>query len=96
MLRFKRCDNKGFTFVELLISIFIVSMILVFLLPNLVNEYRYMKEIEEQIEMRMILYEEILASEDDVDIIRGEYKISVTKDGASIKNTQTNKEVTYD
>lgn len=96
MLPCKKIDNSGFTFIELLISIFILSMILVFLLPNLVNEYKYMKEIEKQIEMRMILYEEIIANKSDVDTQRGNYKIIINKDKASIKNIHTNKEIIYE
>lgn len=91
----KHKNNEGFTLIELLVAIFIASLIVVFLLPNLVNEYKYMKETQDEIKMRSILYEEIIASKADVNIVRDKYDINISKDKASIRDIESGKNLSY-
>lgn len=88
-------NNQGFTMIELLVAIFIASLIVALLLPNLVNEYKYMKKAEDEIKMRTILYEEILVNKEDISIVRDGYDISISKNTARIRDVNSGKEITY-
>ncbi|MDO4813586.1 MAG: type II secretion system protein [Gemella sp.] len=88
-------SNDGFALVELLVAIFIASLIVALLLPNLVNEYKYMKKAEDEIKMRTILYEEILANKEDVTMVRDGYDISISKNSARIRDINSGKEISY-
>lgn len=88
-------NNNGFALIELLVAIFIASLIVAFLLPNLVNEYKYMKKAEDEIKMRTILYEEILANKKDVSFVRDGYDITIKDKAASIRDINSGKEISY-
>ncbi|MBF0709769.1 MULTISPECIES: type II secretion system protein [unclassified Gemella] len=88
-------NNDGFSLIELLVAIFIASLIVGLLLPNLVNEYKYMKKAEDEIKMRTILYEEILANKKDINFVRDGYDISIMNNRARIRDINSGKEIIY-
>ncbi len=89
-------NNKGFTVIETLISLLICAIILSFLIPNLVREYYYITDMENQIEMKEVLYEEILNnSSDSTYFIRDNYEVKITESYAYIKNINTGDYIEY-
>lgn len=89
-------NNNGFALMELLVAIFIASLIVALLLPNLVNEYKYMKKAEDEMKMRTILYEELLANKEDVSMVRDGYDIVISKNSARIRDINSGKEINYE
>ncbi|MBF0713231.1 type II secretion system protein [Gemella sp. GH3] len=83
-------NNSGFTLLEVLVGIFICSIILIFLIPNLVLEYENLTDMEQKLELKCILYEEITINDNkEFELIRDNYKIVVTENRATIENLVT-------
>jgi len=49
-------NKKAFTFVELIGSLFICSLLFAFLIPNMVRQYSNLYKVEKELEMREIFY----------------------------------------
>ena len=90
-------NKKGFTFVELIGSLFICSLLFVFLIPNMVRQYSNLSKIEKELEMKEILYEEVCSHYKDHSFssTRGKYRISVDQKSAKIEDEQTGEKVSY-
>lgn len=89
-------NNKGFTLLEVLAGIFICSLILIFLIPNLVLEYNNLNDMEQKLELKYILYEELSINDNEqFELVRDNYKIVVTDSGATIENLITGDIVEY-
>lgn len=90
-------DKSGFTLLELLAGLFVCSIILIYLLPNVVLNYKYLTEMENKLELKEILYEEILINKDDeFTVVRGKYEIEVKKNKAVIMDIETGEKVEYE
>ncbi|MBU0278921.1 MULTISPECIES: type II secretion system protein [unclassified Gemella] len=89
-------NNKGFTLIEILAGIFIFSVILIFLVPNIVREYEILKKSEDKLIMKEILYEEILINKDVGRFTRNNYEITIGENSASIKNLDTGEIILYE
>lgn len=90
-------DNIGFTLLELVVALFICSIILVVLVPNLINEYQYINKLENKLELKEVLYEEILNhKEKEFSINRDNYSIIVTKNKAEIFDHNSGEKVVYE
>lgn len=90
-------ENKGFTLIEIIVSLLITSIILIVLIPNLLNEYKGFKELEEKLELKEILYEEIINHKNkEFTLERNNYEIVVNKDNTYIKNKNNNVMVNYE
>ena len=90
-------NKKGFTFVELIGSLFICSLLLVCLIPNMVRQYSNLYRVEKELEMREILYEEICSHYKDhtFTVTRGDYYISVDEKSARIEDEHTGEKISY-
>ena len=90
-------NKKGFTFIELIGSLFICSLLFVFLIPNMVRQYSNLYKSEKELEMKEILYEEICSHYKDKSFTtrRNNYYISVDENLAKIKDEETGEEITY-
>ena len=90
-------NKKGFTFIELIGSLFICSLLFVFLIPNMVKQYSNLYKIEKELEMKEILYEEICSHYKDSSftIRRDNYYISVSGNSAKIEDEQTGEKIDY-
>lgn len=89
--------NKGFILIEILAGMFISSIILIYLIPMLVNENKIMKQNEKKIEMKEILYEELMLYENEnIEEKRANYEVMITEDKASIRDTKTGETLTYE
>ena len=89
--------NKGFILIEILAGMFISSIILIYLIPMLVNENKIMKQNEKKIEMKEILYEELMLYENEnIEEKRDDYEVMITEDKASIRDIKTGETLTYE
>lgn len=88
--------NNGFTLIEILVALFICSIMLIFIIPNLINEYHYMKKMENHIELKEILYEELLNNDEDFILYRDDYKIVLENNKAYIENSLTGERLYYE
>ena len=90
-------NKKGFTFIELIGSLFICSLLFVFLIPNMVKQYSNLYKIEKELEMKERLYEEICSHYKDrvFTTTRGDYYISVDEKSARIEDEHTGEKVSY-
>lgn len=90
-------ENKGFTFLEIIISLSICAIILVVLIPNILNQYYNLSEQEKKLELKEILYEEIIKHNNKEFVeIRDNYVITVTSATAKIEDISTNYVVSYE
>lgn len=90
-------ENKGFTLIEIIVALLITSIILIVLIPNLLKEYNGFKELEEKLELKEILYEEIINHKNkEFTLERNNYEIVVNKDNTYIKNKNNNVMVNYE
>ena len=88
--------NKAFTLVEMIVSLFICSLILVYLLPNLVRQYVNLHELEENLTMKEILYEELSSNKGkEFTSTRDNYTIVVKKNSVKIIDNAKGKELSY-
>ncbi len=90
-------NKKGFTFIELIGSLFICSLLFVFLIPNMVRQYSNLYKIEKELEMREILYEEICSHYKDKSFTtkRKNYYISVSGNSAEIEDEEMGEKISY-
>ena len=90
-------NKKAFTFVELIGALFICSLILVVLIPNMVRQYSNLYKIEKELEMREILYEEICSHYKNQNFTtkRKNYYISVSGNSAKIEDEETGEKISY-
>lgn len=96
MLQWMR-SKKAFTFVELIGALFICSLLFVYFLPNIVRQYTNIVHQEKILEMKEILYEEILLHEGkEYRGERGVYYVEIVKGKARIEDKKTNEEVRYE
>lgn len=90
-------NNKGFTFLEIVAALFICSIILVVLLPNLINQYYTIDKMSRELTLKEVLYEELLNNrENSFYIEREDYVIRVGENYAEIINKNTNEKVSYE
>ena len=90
-------SKKGFTFVEIIISLFICSLILAFLIPSLIKQSVKLVEVEKTVEMKEILYEELSNSVGkDFIVERGQYTVTFSQNKASIEDKKTGKKFDYE
>ena len=90
-------NKKAFTFVELIGALFICSLLFVFLIPNMVRQYSNLYKIENDLEMREILYEEICSHYKDQSFTakRKKYYIRVSGNSAKIEDEETGEKISY-
>ena len=90
-------NKKAFTFVELIGSLFICSLLFTFLIPNMVRQYSNLYKIEKELEMKEILYEEICSHYKDKNFTtkRKNYYISVSENSAEIEDGETGEKISY-
>ena len=90
-------NKKAFTFVELIGSLFICSLLFAFLIPNMVRQYSNLYKIEKELEMRERLYEEICSHYKDKSFTtkRKNYYISVSGNSAKIEDEETGEKISY-
>ena len=90
-------NKKAFTFVELIGSLFICSLLFVFLIPNMVRQYSNLYKVEKELEMKEILYEEICShyKEKNFTTKRKNYYISVSENSAKIEDEETGEKISY-
>lgn len=83
--------------IEIVVALFICSLIFIFLLPNFVRQYATITEIEKKLQMKQILYEELLNNEgENFFVVRENYKIDVNENGASIEDMESGEKIVYD
>lgn len=89
--------KSGFTFVEMIGALFICSLLFVFFVPNLVKQYSNLRDAEKSLEMKEILYEELVnhSSEKNFSVSREGYTIIVSEKEVRIKDEKTSEEVHY-
>ena len=82
---------------ELIGSLFICSLLFAFLIPNMVRQYSNLSQIEKELEMREILYEEICSHYKDQNFTakRKNYSISVSGNSARIEDEETGEKISY-
>ena len=90
-------NKKAFTFVELIGSLFICSLLFVFLIPNMVRQYSNLYKVEKELEMKEILYEEICSHYKDKNFTtkRKNYYISVSENSVKIEDEETGEKISY-
>ena len=90
-------NKKAFTFVELIGSLFICSLLFAFLIPNMVRQYSNLYKIEKELERREILYEEICSHYKDKSFTtkRKNYYISFSGNSAKIEDEETGEKISY-
>ena len=87
-------NKKAFTLIG---SLFICSLLLAFLITNIVRQYSNLYKIEKELEMREILYEEICSHYKDKSFTtkRKNYYISVSGNSAKIEDEETGEKISY-
>lgn len=92
----KKDKHSGFTLIEILVALFICSIIAIFLIPNLSTIYKDNKKSEEKLLMKEILYEEILINKENISVNRGRYVIELEDKYAKISSLDSGEELVYE
>lgn len=90
--------KEGFTFIELIVALAICSLMFVFLLPNMVRQYSVVSQMEKQLQMKEILYEEVSNHYDAkvFQVYRDNYVVTVDTTKAEIVDRNSGEKITYD